>query len=181
MSSSPNIRICPCRLLYHWRVGVADRIILRPALTPVHLVVRHGEALDFGPWILGASGLDVRRCRGWHCTDAGGRVEVTATSTDGSDGLAGSERIQGWAGDGRPAGEGNMRHVNPVNPSSTPHALLEPPGSLANCGKTFPPQVIEISDIYSGGNHTLNCLSPEQWNHIMTTGWQLLLHLCCPN
>lgn len=71
---------------------MADRIILRPALTPAHLVIGHEEALDFGPGILGASGLDMRRCVGWHCPDTC-CVEVKATATDGTDGRPAREEI----------------------------------------------------------------------------------------
>lgn len=81
---SPDIRISPHRFLQHGRVRVVDRTVLWPALTPVHLVVGHWEAPHFGPWILGAPGLDVkRRRRGCHspCT---GWVEVTGTCTEGS-------------------------------------------------------------------------------------------------
>lgn len=102
---SPNIRICPYWFLQYWRVGVADWTVLRPVLTPLHLVVRHRKALDIGPWILGAPGLDMSLGWGRHCPWTG-HVEATVTGGDGSDCLTPTERLRRRAGDGRPAEEG---------------------------------------------------------------------------
>lgn len=102
MCCLPNIRVCPY-FIFHRGAGVAHWIIHRPFLTPVHFVIRHRETFDFGPWILLTSCPDVGCCWGGHFLDTG-LVEVTATGTDGSDGLTGYEWMTKRTGDGRPAG-----------------------------------------------------------------------------
>lgn len=136
MYSSPNIRIGPHRLLLYRRVGVANRIILRPVLTPFHLVIRHKEALDFGPWVQGTSSLDVGPRWGWHCPGTGS-VEVKATCTDGSDGSSGPERVRRKAGDGRAAGDEIWDVKNPTckSRSSFPAAAWSPASPSLLCAR----------------------------------------------
>lgn len=77
-------------------------MILRPSLTPVHLVVRHREALDFRSWVLLASCLHMRWPRERHCLVTG-FVEFRATGADGSKNLTGLARVGQWREERRPA------------------------------------------------------------------------------
>lgn len=123
MRHSPNFRVSPHWFLQHRRVRVVDRTVLGPALSPVHFVVGHGEASHFGPRILGAPGLDVKRRRGCHgpCT---GWVEVTATGADSSGGPGSCKGMGCCAADGsRPVDKsGNVRCTS--NPRVCVNAVL---------------------------------------------------------